>query len=205
MTAHTHCAWMLNSAGSIEKTSVSDSHLTNSLRVAWPRGFPLSLCPGLETIFWSVEEGYHMLRKTHATLGVHFFHAGPEGNLISTELWVSVLLRPWCARYPCQTLPRALFSTPLRMQYIRWKTLGRKYNVWAVMPSPLPQSCLLPLFSPICSETPSSSNFAESLFTLQAAISYPTLRIHLQEIIQSCSISVVGFIVIFCFLVYKTH
>lgn len=26
------------------------------------------------------------------------------------------------------------------------KNSGRKYNVWAVMPSPLPQSCLLPLF-----------------------------------------------------------
>ena len=193
-----------NRAGSIEKSSGSDSHLTNSLRVAWPRGFPLSLCPGSETIFWSAEEGYHMLRKTHATLGVHSFHAGPEGNLISTELWVSV--RPWCARYPCQTLPWALFSTPLRMQYIRWKkTLGRKYNVWAVMPSSLPQSCLLPLFFPSCSETPSSSNFAEFLFILEAAISYPTLRIHLQEIIQSSSISVVRFIVIFCFLVYKTH
>lgn len=92
------------------------------------------------------------------------FILGPGGNLISTELWVSV--RPWCAHYPCQTLPWALFSTPLRMQYIRWKTLGRKHNVWAVMPSPLPQSCLLPLFFPICSETHSSSNFAEFLFIL---------------------------------------
>lgn len=113
-----------NSAGSIEKSSGCDSHLTNSLRVAWPRGFPLSLCPGSETIFWSAEEGYHMLRKTHATLGVHSFHAGPEGNLISTELWVSA--RPWCARYPCQTLPWALFSTPLRMQYIRWKNFRQE-------------------------------------------------------------------------------
>lgn len=53
----------------------------------------------------------------------------PEGNSISTELWVSVLHRPWCAHRPCQTLPRALFSTPLRMQYIRSKMKKKKLGL----------------------------------------------------------------------------
>lgn len=186
-----------NSAESNETSSVSHSNLANSLRVAGPRGFPSAPLSG----FWSAEESYHMLRIAHATLGVHCFHAGPEGNFISTELWVSV--RPWCAHNPLQTLPWALFSPALRMHCIRWKTLDRKDNVWAVMPSPLPQICLLLLFFLIWSKIPRTSDFT-FLFILEATISSPTLRKHLQKRNQSW-FSTVCFVIILCFRVYKIH
>lgn len=150
MTAHIHCAWMITASGSIEKTSVSDSHLANSLRVAWPRGFPLSLCPGLETIFWSAEEGYHMLRKTPATLGVPFLSCWTRGKFDKRRIASLCCYSPTLTRSlsMSDTSLSLVFYAPLRMQ-IRWKNFGQeKHNVWAVMPSPMPQSCLLPLFSP---------------------------------------------------------
>ena len=93
-----------------------------------------------------------------------FLHAGPEGNLISTELWVSS--DPDVLAIHVRKFPEPCFSPPLRMHYIK-DLVGRKH------------SALLPF----CRET--ASNFAQFLFILQTAISYPSLKTHLQELIRS--------------------
>lgn len=190
-----------NSAESREKISVSDSHLENSLRVAWPWGFPSVPLSGFEDGLLISRGKRPHAKNNSCYVRCTLLSCWTRGKFDNTELWVCVWT--WCAHLPCQTLPWALFSIPSRTQCIRWETLERKDNVGAVMPSPWPQSCLLPLFFPICSETPRSSNFT-FLFILDAAISYPTLRIHLQKIIQCCSFSVVCCIVIFPFFVYKS-
>lgn len=124
MTAHSHCAWMITAQTPTRKPQHLISISQNSLRVAWPGGFPLSLRPGLETVFWSAEEGCHMLRITHAMLNVHLFHEGPEGNIISIEI-ASVCATLMCSVSKSDTL----FSSPSRIHYARWDTLSRKMLV----------------------------------------------------------------------------
>lgn len=113
-----------NSADSIEKTAVSDSHRPNSLRVAWPRGFPLSLCPGFgdSLLIWGgrLPHAKNNSRYARCTL----LSSRTRGKF--DKHWIVSLCATLMCSLPVSDASRSLvFPTPLRMQWVRWK------NFWA--------------------------------------------------------------------------
>ena len=178
-------------------------HLIPIDQTAWGwHGLEASLCPtvrGLETSLL-IRGG----RLPHAKNNSRYARC----TLLSSRTrgkfdkhWIVSL----CATLMCSlpvsdaSLSLVFFPAPLRMQWVGWKNFRQARQCLSChtlsTASKLFATFVLP---PIRSETPSSSSLlAEFVFILEAAISYPSLRMHLEEIIQSCSISLLRFIVIF--------
>lgn len=146
-----------------------DSHLANSLKGAWPGGFPLSLC----------RVGDNLLicggRLPHAMKNSCF------ARCTSLSCWSRGKFDKHRIVSPCAPLTLmcspSMSDTSLSLVYKSSKNAVDKKKKMGRNPqcvschAPTTASKLLFCSFSICSETTSSSNFAEFLFILVAVIS----------------------------------